>query len=743
MWDPDGPGPRTPVLVIGGQFKIAGTVSAGGVASWDPVTGHWESFGSGLGNVPFVYALAVLANGDLVAGGSFLQSPSGGSLNNVARWNGTSWVSLESGVSGGGASPTVYALMSLSNGDLIVGGAFVSAGGQTVNNIARWDGSSWWPLSTGLTGPSSPSNPSVRGIAVLPSGDIVAGGLFVSAGGLPVSNLARWNGSAWSTLGNGPDGSVFGLAVLSDGTMIAAGSFSHIGGISANAIAAWNGSTWSPLGQGLTGQFGLSPLTVLPNDDVVVAGNFSLAGGVAANKIARWNGTSWSAFGAGLGAGSTDQVRTLTTLPNGDLFAGGLFLTSGSTAVNYMARWNGVTWNAMTSELPSGPAGPVSALKTLANGDVVVGGAFTTAGGVIVNNIARWNGSAWSGFGSGVGPVSSTTKVLALAEMANGDVVVGGKFTTAGGQTVNNVALWDGATWQALGSGVNGQVNALAVLNTGQLVVAGAFTTAGGATMKYIARWINGQWAPMGSEPNDDVITMIMLPDGDLVAGGSFSMAGGFTVNHIARWNPAGWQPVGPGLIGTSVRTIVRDPHGSLFVGGDFYEPGGLGAHNVARWNGLDWAPVGAGTNSSVNTLALLPNGDLIAGGTFTRSEVTTVNRVARWTGTDWVPLGLGTNDAVSALAVLSNTDLLIGGSFGTAGSGVSTYLARWGCLPCYPNCDRSTSVPILNANDFQCFLNQYAAGDLAANCDGSSAIPVLNVNDFQCFLNAFAVGCH
>ena len=49
---------------------------------------------------------------------------------------------------------------------------------------------------------------------------------------------------------------------------------------------------------------------------------------------------------------------------------------------------------------------------------------------------------------------------------------------------------------------------------------------------------------------------------------------------------------------------------------------------------------------------------------------------------------------------------------------------------------------PILTINDFQCFLNRFAAQDAWANCDGSTATPVLNVNDFQCILNAFAAGC-
>jgi hypothetical protein len=61
---------------------------------------------------------------------------------------------------------------------------------------------------------------------------------------------------------------------------------------------------------------------------------------------------------------------------------------------------------------------------------------------------------------------------------------------------------------------------------------------------------------------------------------------------------------------------------------------------------------------------------------------------------------------------------------------------------PCPANCDGSTAPPVLNANDFQCFMNKFAAGDPAANCDHSTGIPILNANDFQCFVNQFAAGC-
>src|SRR5262249_46875310 len=64
------------------------------------------------------------------------------------------------------------------------------------------------------------------------------------------------------------------------------------------------------------------------------------------------------------------------------------------------------------------------------------------------------------------------------------------------------------------------------------------------------------------------------------------------------------------------------------------------------------------------------------------------------------------------------------------------------GIVGCDANCDGSTTTPVLNANDFQCFLNLFASGNIAANCDQSTALPLLTANDFQCFLNRFAAGC-
>ena len=88
---------------------------------------------------------------------------------------------------------------------------------------------------------------------------------------------------------------------------------------------------------------------------------------------------------------------------------------------------------------------------------------------------------------------------------------------------------------------------------------------------------------------------------------------------------------------------------------------------------------------------------------------------------------------------------LFVGGDFASAGTLSTHSLARWGCpwpSQCYANCDGSNIPPVLNVQDFSCFLGRWANNDTYANCDLSTVAPVLNVQDFTCFLNAFARGC-
>jgi len=86
----------------------------------------------------------------------------------------------------------------------------------------------------------------------------------------------------------------------------------------------------------------------------------------------------------------------------------------------------------------------------------------------------------------------------------------------------------------------------------------------------------------------------------------------------------------------------------------------------------------------------------------------------------------------------------LLGGPWNTGTVTISAFRVevQGGAPTCYANCDQSTAPPVLNVQDFTCFLQKYAAADAYANCDSSTAPPVLNVQDFTCFLQKFAAGC-
>jgi peptidoglycan hydrolase-like amidase len=110
----------------------------------------------------------------------------------------------------------VYAL-TVYNGELIAAGYFTTAGGVSANYIARWDGSQWRPLGSGIGG--TRPGPVVCALTVY-NGDLIAGGDFTNAGGASANSIAKWNGTSWSPLGSGANAAVQALAVY-NGELIA------------------------------------------------------------------------------------------------------------------------------------------------------------------------------------------------------------------------------------------------------------------------------------------------------------------------------------------------------------------------------------------------------------------------------------------------------------------------------------------------------------------------------------------
>jgi hypothetical protein len=334
-----------------------------------------------------------------------------------------------------------------------------------------------WISMGGIAG----ANPQVNAAVVDGSGNLYIGGGFTFVGDVVAIFIAKWDGSSWTSLGSGMDGGLDALAV-SGGDVYAGGAFTFAGGSSANRIAKWNGSSWSALGSGIgTGPADLVLALAVSGSDLYAGGAFTTAGGSAATNIAKWNGSGWSAPGSGVNGG----VWALA-VSGSDLYVGGNFTTAGGSAANRIAKWDGTSWSALGSGIGIGPTDQVLALA-VSGSNVYAGGWFTNAGGSAANYIARWDGSNWTVLGSGMGG-NSYPYVFALA-VSGSELYAGGQFTNAGGSAANYIAKWNGSSWSALGSGVDNSVHAL-VVSGSDLYAGGAFTRAGGKVSACLARAI-------------------------------------------------------------------------------------------------------------------------------------------------------------------------------------------------------------------------------------------------------------
>lgn len=352
-----------------------------------------------------------------------------------------------------------------------------------------------------------------------------------------------------------------------------------------------------------------------------------------------------------------------------------------------------------------------------------VGGQFTTAGGETVNRIARWDGAGWAPLGSGVHGTVPPVVVTALAVFDDGvgggpALYAGGQFTSAGDATVNGIAKWNGSTWSALGTGVDGHVSALAVFDDGTgggsaLYVGGEFNVAGGVLAHRIAKWNGREWSALGDGMNASVSALAVFDDGSgggpaLYAAGVFTMSGATPLNRVARWNGSTWSAVGPGFNSVTNALVVHDDGlgsgPSLYAGGQFNATGGNQVNRIARWDGIQWIPLGTGMNDSVMSLTTYADGAgthpaLYAGGWFTTAGGAAAPHVARWDGASWSALDAGVDSLVTALHAVGHgvdepSGLYVGGIFATSPAG-DAYLAKWGCVdpapPCEPgdlNCD-------------------------------------------------------
>jgi hypothetical protein len=331
----------------------------------------------------------------------------------------------------------------------------------------------------------------------------------------------------------GFDGTVFALTVY-HGQLIAGGAFSHAGPVEANNIARWDGAAWAPLGEGISNGAdapGFTPyvagLTV-HNDDLIAVGQFTRAGGAAASSVARWNGDSWTTFDAVF-----NGILLAAISFQGELIVAGRFTQVNEQSLPFIARWTGVDFHT----LGGGINGGASALAVYGEA-LAVGGYFTRVERQLAGGVGLWNGAWWETIGSGLSGGHPISWVFALA-VYRGDLIAGGAFTQADGNSVLGIARWDGTAWQRMGVGIRGQdstwVFGLAEYG-GELIAAGNFVRADGQFVNYLASWDGTGWTPLGEGADDWARTLVVL-DRHLYVGGDFSVAGGLPSPGIARWD--------------------------------------------------------------------------------------------------------------------------------------------------------------------------------------------------------------
>jgi uncharacterized delta-60 repeat protein len=329
------------------------------------------------------------------------------------------------------------------------------------------------------------------------------------------------------------------LALAPGGKVIVGGAFTIFDNTNRNYITRLNpdGSHDLTFDPGIGANSAVSAVAALSDGRVVLGGNFTNVGGARFLRLARLqtngapdvNFSEATNFNATVLALSVHRSQTRRDR----LVVGGGF----STPIRGVAQLR-LDGSVDTSFSPgAGANNPVHTVLALPSGEVMIGGAFTTVGGVgnLAARVARL--TADGVFDSDFSPVVITNgAIYALAMQPDGKVVIAGEFVLEGAPTYVNVARLntDGSLDSTfnVGAAPNGQAS-------GRIIIAGGFTAVGGDTRNYYARLLpNGaldtSFDP-GSGANGIVYTVLLLPDGNVLLGGDFTFVSGTPRAGIAR----------------------------------------------------------------------------------------------------------------------------------------------------------------------------------------------------------------
>lgn len=315
--------------------------------------------------------------------------------------------------------------------------------------------------------------------------------------------------------------------------LIVGGRFTQIGGNFYNYIARWDGTNWSALPN--LGPGGRAEEIEYFDSCVWVRGDFTSAGGTlfVPQNWARHTPNGWDIpqllpFGA---PGHFDVIDSMICLMG--VFNSNLIGVDSTTTLIY-SPFAGATNN-----------GGVITIYKYQN-TLYIGGGFTT-----IDSNPNANHFVFMDSNGDAQPVSGYGANDPVYEMIeyNGDLIVAGGFTVIGGDSIPNIARYDGTNWHSLGEGPNGYVTDLAV-HDGWLYAAGPFDTIGGEAIRAVAKWNGQYWKRVAhsditllfGEVND-----LKVFQGDLYMCGDFYWVDYTNIDNIARMVDA--VPIAESLI--------------------------------------------------------------------------------------------------------------------------------------------------------------------------------------------------
>ena len=354
-----------------------------------------------------------------------------------------------------------------------------------------------------------------------------------------------------------------------------------------------------------------------------------------------------------LGVGFNSWVNVLAAQRDGRLVAGGLFTGYNNLLRRYVARLNLDGAIDPTFNPGLGPNAALVGLALQPDGKVLIGGFFSSVGGVPRSHIARLNsdGSLDTTFNPGIG---TSNNVAPIALQADGRIVIGGDFTNFSGVASGRLARLnlDGSidTTFKLGTGADNQVNAVLVQPDGKILVGGAFGKFNGVSRVSIARLNNDGTLDGTFDPGSGALfwvnTIARQADGRIIIGGPFTSYSGVARSGIARLMPNGSLDTtfNPGTGANNwVNSIALQTDGKIVIGGIFTNYNGTLVSHLTRLNADGSRDnsfnIGSGLNETVQCIVMPQDGTIVAGGLFTSVNGVACGRVARFVGLTGSPL--------------------------------------------------------------------------------------------------------